>query len=100
MNVPGARVLEANNPFCVFAGWEGLVMGVIFMRGEGPLVWEEGRIGVIVVDDEVVVVVELGEVRRCVRSVWVSDLLWVEVVRYGTFGGQFLGRGCGGILML
>ena len=37
MKVPALRSFAAKSPFCPFAGWEGVVIGVILTRGDGPL---------------------------------------------------------------
>lgn len=37
MKVPGLRSLVAKRPFWPCAGWEGVVMGVIFTGALGPL---------------------------------------------------------------
>jgi len=36
INVPGFRSFAAKSPDCPLAGWEGVVIGVILTRGQGP----------------------------------------------------------------
>ena len=54
MNVPGFRSLVAKSPDCPFAGWEGVLMGVIFTSEEGPVGMFSGMVeslGFVRIDD-------------------------------------------------
>jgi len=42
MKEPGFRSFAAKSPDCSFAGWEGVVIGVILTREQGPLGWLAG----------------------------------------------------------
>ena len=37
MKVPALSSFAAKSPFCPFAGWERVVIGVILTSGDGPL---------------------------------------------------------------
>lgn len=80
MNEPGGRSFAAKSPLWPFAGWAGLVMGMIFTCGHGPSAVVAGMF-----------TASIGRVRRALSWDGVKAFEYVGVRRYGTDGGQFFG---------